>query len=224
MAGGAINYFEGRKRRKAAEAALSAFEYQDLNNVHEGRQVSTMGADLQREENARFTSTAVDSLRNAGTRGLIGGLGRIQQQNNLLNRQIGANLDEQRFSIDRDIAQDDVRIRQMQEARDQQELAGIGAELEAGRQTQANGITSMIQSAQGGLLSLDSSTKQLAGAATGAPIGGGSQQPLFSGGSVPASTGFQPSVGGQGFYNPLQTQYGNTQQGLSIGSGYKSIL
>lgn len=193
VAGGAINFFEGRKRMKAAEAALSAFEYQDLTNVHEGRQVSTMGADLQKEENARFTSTAVDSLRNAGTRGLIGGLGRIQQQNNLLSRQIGANLDEQKFSIDSDIAQDNVRIRQMQEQRDQQELAGIGQELNSGREQKFTGIGQMLNSAQGGL-------SALGGAGGGVPEGG--FQSLVSGAS---STGFQPSFGQQGLFNPNQS-------------------
>lgn len=177
-----------------------------------------MGADLQREENARFTSTAVDSLRNAGTRGLIGGLGRIQQQNNLLNRQIGANLDEQRFSIDRDIAQDDIRIRQMQEARDQQELAGIGTELDNARHQQGKGIGQMFGAAQSGLTAL-SGVGGIGGGATGST---GSFQSF--GQSIPQNTGFQPSIGGQGFYNPIQTQYGNTQQGLSIGSGYKPLL
>ena len=194
VAGGAINFFEGRKRMKAAEAALSSFEYQDLTNVHEGRQVSTMGADLQREENARFTSTAVDSLRNAGTRGLIGGLGRIQQQNNLLSRQIGANLDEQKFSIDSDIAQDNTRIRQMQEQRDQQELAGIGQELNSGREQKFTGIGQMFNSAQGGLSALGG-----AGGGSGVPEGG--FQSLVSGAG---STGFQPSFGQQGLFNPTQ--------------------
>lgn len=193
IAGGAINYFEGRKRKDAAEAALEAFEFQELKNVHEGRQVSTMGADLQKEENARFTSTAVDSLRNAGTRGLIGGLGRLQQQNNLLSRQIGANLDEQRFSIDRDIAEDDTRIRQMQEVRDQQELAGYGQELNSGRQQQFTGIEQMFNAAKGGLSALGggASNTPTPNASTGAPAGGFSS--LI--GSVPQSTGFQPSVG-----------------------------
>lgn len=163
VAGGAVNYFEGRKRRKAAEAALAKFEYQDLENVHEGRQVSTLGADLKREENARLAATQTDALRNAGTRGLIGGLGRIQQNNNLLNREVSADLDRQQKDIDRDVANDNANIRQMTERRQSEELAGIGAELEAGRQTQANGVSGMIQSAQGGLLSLDNSMKSLVG-------------------------------------------------------------
>lgn len=152
VAGGAINYFEGKKRKEAAEKALSQFERQELTNVHEGRQVSTMGADLLREENSRAVASGVQALRESGTRGLIGGLGRIQQQNNKLNRGIAANLDEQRKGIDRDIAQDNTRIQGVQENRDNQELAGIGAELEAGRQTQANGLSAAISSVQGALL------------------------------------------------------------------------
>lgn len=126
---GGINFFEGRRREKAAKEALENFNFTELENVHEGRQVSTLGSDLVREENARISATGVDALRNAGTRGLIGGLGRVQQNNNLLNSRIAANLDEQQVAIDRDIANDNANIRRMRETRETNELQGIGQEL-----------------------------------------------------------------------------------------------
>ena len=47
---GAAKFFEGRRMQRRAEEALANFEWQNLENPYEALQVSTLGADLQREE------------------------------------------------------------------------------------------------------------------------------------------------------------------------------
>ena len=132
IAGGISKFFEGRKMQKWAQDKIEHFQWQDLENVYKNNQVSTLGADLQREENARTSSTAVDALREGGNRALVGGLGRIVANNNMVNRQIGANLDEQQKAIDMAKSSDDARIRDMVETRQSNELQGYGQMMNVG--------------------------------------------------------------------------------------------
>src|SRR6056300_1446580 len=93
LAGGVAQFFSGRKMKREAQSAIDNFEWQDLNNAYENVQISTVGSDLQREEAARRMATTTDALRAGGNRALVGGLGRAQAQNILMNREIGADLD-----------------------------------------------------------------------------------------------------------------------------------
>jgi len=81
---------EANKKKKAAKA-LQELKTPELSNVAENLQVSTLGADLQREEAARTTASQLDALRESGTRGVVGGVGRVAAQNQAQNRQIAAN-------------------------------------------------------------------------------------------------------------------------------------
>jgi len=141
--GGAIKSGQGRKMARKAENNISQYERGPLENVARGMQVSRLGADLAAEEQARLGATSVDALRRSGTRGLIGGLGRVAQQSNLFNRQIGSELDRQQREIDMLEAQDEASIRSIKEERDRQNLAGLGQQLQAGRAMQQQGFQTM---------------------------------------------------------------------------------
>lgn len=140
IASGAAKFFEGRRMQRKSQEALDRFQWQNLENPYESLQVSTLGADLQREEAARATATNVDALQQAGARGLIGGLGRVQRQNTLMNREIGADLDMQQKRIDEMTAGQDVMNQQMIERRQENELAGIGQQMRVGMDTKYLGI------------------------------------------------------------------------------------
>lgn len=201
LIGGAAKFFEGRRMQRDAQRAIDAFEWQDLQNPYEGLQVSTLGADLQREEASRLASGQVDALRGAGTRGLVGGLGRVQAQNQLLNRQIAANLDEQQRRLDFATAQQDVVNQNMIEQRLANELAGYGQQMNVGMGMKYGGISDAINSIGMGNTSIGNidstggrtgntpvlSTQQLAGV------------PLNSQGAIPMSTGLE---GMGGFITP----------------------
>ena len=123
---------------------IENFEYQDLQAFSENERVSTLGTDLRREEAARTTATSVDALRSGGTRSLIGGLGRVQAQNNLLNRELAANLDQQQVGINTRIAQQRTDNQRIVEQRDQQRLAGFGQLANIGFQTAHQGLTDIV--------------------------------------------------------------------------------
>ena len=144
LVGGAAKFFEGRKMQQEANKNIAAFKWDELQNVGESLQVSTLGSDLAVEENARNTATAVDSLRGGGNRALVGGLGRIMSQSDNVARKAGADLDMQQKEIDKITANDSVRIRDMKETRQTDELAGYGAQLNAGMDLKQQGISNVM--------------------------------------------------------------------------------
>lgn len=152
--GGIAKTIMGANQASQARKAIENYQRQELQNQFEGVSVSTLGADLQREEMARATATGVEALRSAGVRGLVGGLGSLQQGVNLQSRQIAADLDIQQQRIDFARAQDAVRIQRMQENREEQDLAGYGQQLAVGQQNMFSGIGDLTQiaGAAGGLM------------------------------------------------------------------------
>lgn len=142
---GIANMISGAKQSNDAKRALENYERQQLNNIAEGLQVSTLGADLQREEQARLASSQVQSAREGGARTMIGSLGKIQQGNQMVNRQIGADLDAQQKAIDQMRAEDEARIRAIQENREIADINALSSQINAGEQTRVNGISQGIQ-------------------------------------------------------------------------------
>jgi hypothetical protein len=149
--GSGYQAIKGAKDARDAKRALDNYDRQEFNNVAEGLQVSTLGADLQREEQARLAATQVGALASAGSRGVIGGLGRVEAGNQMTNRQIGADLDAQQKQIDQIYAQDQASIRSMQETREQQDIAGLSSQYNAGNQMMWNGIGGIAQTGISGL-------------------------------------------------------------------------
>jgi hypothetical protein len=144
-AGSAGNMIKGAKRAKDAQKALNNFKRQELKNVTEGMRVSTLGAELQTQEAQRRFATSVDALRSGGVRGLVGGLGQQEQLQQSQQQQIGAGLDQQQVAIDQMAAQDEQRIRQMQEQRESAAIAGLGSEIAAGKAQQQQGIAGIAE-------------------------------------------------------------------------------
>lgn len=144
-AGSAGNMIKGAKRAKDAQKALNNFKRQELKNVTEGMRVSTLGAELQTQEAQRRFATSVDALRSGGVRGLVGGLGQQEQIQQAGQQQIGAGLDQQQVAIDQMAAQDEQRIRQMQEQRESAAIAGLGSEIAAGKAQQQQGIAGIAE-------------------------------------------------------------------------------
>ena len=135
----------GAVQAKEAREALENIERQPLNNVAENMRVSTLGADLQREENARLAATQIDALRGGGSRAIIGGSGRVQEGSMRMNREIGANLDEQQVAIDRLYAQDQANIRGMKENRENADISALSSQYTAGRQGMFDGMSNVLR-------------------------------------------------------------------------------
>jgi hypothetical protein len=146
-----IQTISGAKQKRDSQDALENYQRQDLENVAEGLQVSTLGADLQREEQARLASSQVGALQGAGVRGLVGGLGRVEAGNQMANREIAANLDAQQKQIDQMYAQDEANIRGMQEQREIADVAGYSSQYNAGNAMLWQGIGGIAQSGMAAL-------------------------------------------------------------------------
>ena len=117
-----------------------------------------MGADLQREEQARLAATQTEALQGAGVRGLVGGLGRVEAGSQMMNAQIGADLDQQQRQIDMALAQDRAAIRGMQEQREYQDIAALSSQFNAGNQQFMAGLGGIAQSGMAALPMLDDSS------------------------------------------------------------------
>lgn len=216
IAGGVSKFFEGRKMQRAAQDAIANFEWEDPQNAFRNNQVSTLGSDLQREELGINNATSVEALRGAGTRGLVGGLGRVQANSNRVNAQIAAGLDEQQKTIDMNASQDDIRIRDMIEKRQADELAGYGQMLSTGMGMKYAGIGDAINGVGAGL-----QAGLAANAMSKSPlqsVGGGStpqnaiaqSAATATGGSTLVSTPQQSAFGAGSNFSLGYSRYGMT--------------
>ena len=159
----------GAAKASKAKKALENFQRQELKNVTEGMRVSTLGAELQTQEAQRRFATGVEALRSGGVRGLVGGLGVMEQQQQQLQQQISADLDQQQQAIEQSRAQDEANIRSMTEQRESSQIAGLGSEIAAGRQQLNAGLTGLGQTAlSAATMGLGSGAGDVAGSLTDA--------------------------------------------------------
>jgi hypothetical protein len=160
IAGGAAlaKGISGAVQASKARKALENFQRQELKNITEGMRVSTLGAELQTQEAQRRFATSVDALRSAGVRGVVGGLGQQEQLQQRQQQQISADLDRQQQQIEMMRAQDEARIRGMQEERETFDIGRLAGQQAAGR--------AQLSSAIGDVAGLATSFISPAGVAT----------------------------------------------------------
>jgi hypothetical protein len=180
VAGGAYQAISSAKQAREAKDALNNLKIPELKNIAEGLQVSTLGADLQREELGKQYSSGVDALRSGGIRGVIGGLGALNAQQNLSARQIGADLDMQQKQIDQIRAQDEARIQGTQEQRYQADVAALSSQYNAGQQGLMQGISGMAQGVASGAQMMQSQ-KNFNKMMDSGLLNAGSNAPVISG-------------------------------------------
>ncbi len=146
-----LQALQGAKDKRRAEKALENYRRQELTNKAKDLTVSTRGADMQQEQQARLQAGQIDALRGAGTRGLIGGLGRVEAGSQQVSQQIGANLDQQQKDIDRQIMNEEIALRNMTNQMENADLAALSSQYNAGNQQMWSGIGGVAQSAISGL-------------------------------------------------------------------------
>lgn len=132
--------YEGAQQKKQAQAALDNYQRQELKNPYENIQISTIGSDLIRQESGRTTANLVDASRNAGIRGIMGNLPRIQAYNNLQNQEAQKYLDDQNIKRQYAIAGDETNLRQIREQRDFANISALGSQFNAGNIQMWDGI------------------------------------------------------------------------------------
>ncbi len=131
------------KKAKAAQDALNNYKRQELVNPFENLQVSTKGTDLALEQNATNTQSMVEVLQKGGINGLAM-LPQIQAKTNALNLNVAANLDQQYINNENRKAEGVMLVQNMQEQRENQDLAGIGQALATAQQNQQQFMQSAV--------------------------------------------------------------------------------
>jgi len=136
----------GASQMSKARKGLQDFRRQELENVGRATSISTIGAEFQAEQTAINTGTMTHSLQQAGARGVMGGMQGVQEGVNKSMQDIRKDLNLQEIAKQRLIAEDEARIRAMQEERDNADLAGLGQQLAVGQQNLFGGIVGLGQS------------------------------------------------------------------------------
>jgi hypothetical protein len=171
---GLFQAYQGMKDKNDAKSALNNFKRQDLTNPYINMPISTVGTDAMREEASRTNANLIDASQ-GDIRSVMGNLPRIVSLGNELNRGIQTELDGQVQRRNYAIAGDEVAQRGMQEARDNGDLAGIGQQLQVGRQDMWNGLRGVAASASYGMNNSDAfanKTPQVEGVTSGiTPVG-----------------------------------------------------
>lgn len=140
--------FQGAQNAKKANRAINNYQRQDLDksNAYQNMQISTIGSDVMNEQNQINSANAIEAMRAGGSRG-IGMLPSVAAQNNRANQDTGAYLDDQVTKRNYAIAGDKINIRGMKEDRENADLAGLGQQLQTGRQDMWSGIRGVGSSA-----------------------------------------------------------------------------
>ncbi len=168
---------KGAQQASAAKNALNDLEIPEWVNPYENAQVSTMGADLQRQESQRTAASNIEALQGAGVRGLVGGVGRVQAQQQQMDQQIAADLDRQQKELDQQKAQAQMQIQGVEEQRYRGDVSALSSQVNQGNQMMWTGIGGVAQagmaavSANAPVDKFDTNTgKPLFDAKTGKPI------------------------------------------------------
>lgn len=142
---GGIQALSGGKQKKKIAREIANQKEVKLTNVADGLQVSTLGSDLQKQQQAQLSATQTSTLADAGSRSLIGGIGRVAAQSQDMNANIAADLDAQQKDINMTRAQDEGRIQMTKEQRQQAKLAALSSQYAGAQDAQAQGMGNIMQ-------------------------------------------------------------------------------
>lgn len=126
--------------KNKAKNDLRNLEVPELENAFEDIPISTLGSDLIREEAANTTANLIDASRSGGVRSVASNLPKIQAVNNEINQGAMKYLDDQVTERNYNIAQDDMRIRNMVENRYLGDVQGLNNEIQAQNQNIWSGL------------------------------------------------------------------------------------
>jgi hypothetical protein len=142
----AYTVYNAEEQKKKAKKELNNYEREELNNAFENVQISTMGSDLLREENARTTANLVDATQTAGARTVIGAIPRVVGASNEINREAAKMLDDQVQRREYAIAGDNARVENIRENRDNANISALSSQIDAANQDSMNGIMGFASS------------------------------------------------------------------------------
>ena len=143
---GVVGAITQGKQARNYQKQIENYQRQKLVNPYADLQVSTLGADRQREDLARTMTTYGNLAAMSGTRGIASLLPNLTQTQNDQTAKIAANLDEQQKQIDQLKAQGEMQIQGMTEQRENNDLLGLGQAYQTARAQEQQDINQIAQS------------------------------------------------------------------------------
>jgi hypothetical protein len=194
---------------------MNNYPRQALINPYSQLQVSTLGADRQREDMSRIMATYANLAAMGGSRAVVGLTPQLIQQQNTQGAQIMADLDAQEKQRQALIAQGESQVQNMMENRENADLAGLGNQLNIATQQKAQATNSLIQTGVAGAqLGMDMMgegmfdnlfAKKYKPITTGKPAGLIMPNTVFNPESLPAIPNLPPNFGAR--VNPFNLPY-----------------
>jgi len=137
------------RQAKKTQQAIDNYKRQEIVNPNLALQVSTLGADRQREDLSRSIATMANQAAMGGSRSILGIAPNLLSAQLQQGQQIAGTLDQQEAERQRAVAQGQGMVMQMMEQRENADLAGLGNQLNVARQESANGMNNLIQTGLG---------------------------------------------------------------------------
>ena len=144
---GGIQSSKAKKDKKKLEKEAANMKEVPLENIANELKVSTIGAKNRQEGQSLLEATQTAALSEAGTRGVIGGVGSVAAGSQAVNKNIAEDLDLQQKEIDAVRSQDSARIRSVKEERQRAKLAALSSQYNAANDAEQQGYGNIIQGA-----------------------------------------------------------------------------
>ena len=209
---------KANKQAKKTQQAIDNYQRQDIVNPNLGLQVSTLGADRQREDLSRSIATMANQAAMGGSRAILGIAPNLLNAQLQQGQQIAGNLDQQEAQRQAAVAQGEGMVTQMMEQRENADLAGLGNQLNVARQERANGINNLVQTGFGAAnVALEMNKQGLFNPAPNDMLGNtGIYKQNGVGGNMQILPGAQVDYNPMPFFNPLYQQQQSLISGLNL--------
>lgn len=206
------------RQAKKTQQAIDNYQRQDIVNPNLALQVSTLGADRQREDLSRSIATMANQAAMGGSRSILGIAPNLLNAQLQQGQQIAGNLDQQEAQRQQAVAQGEGMVTQMMEQRENADLAGLGNQLNVARQERANGINNLVKTGFGAAtLGLEMNKQGLFNPAPNDMLGNtGIYKQNGVGGNMQILPGAQVDYNPMPFFNPLYQQQQSLISGLNL--------
>jgi hypothetical protein len=141
---GLYDTIDSAKKSKSALKKIESYDRQDLNNVYAGMSAPTAGIEMQKQQ-AQQQQADLSNMLAQSPNSAIGGAMALAQQGRISMKDIGNQLDQAMLNIKQLQAGDEERMRSMREAREQEDIAGLGAEYAYQRSRGDAGVGRIVQ-------------------------------------------------------------------------------
>ena len=136
----AIQAIGASKEKNASKRDMENYEVYEPTNTAKDISISSVGADIRREESARTVASLTDVAKSLGARGAYGMLPKIQANANKVNQEIGIDLDKQDINRQQMIARGADRIMAHKEQRDNANIAALSSQYTAANEDFNKGL------------------------------------------------------------------------------------